>query len=251
MDDPLRLYGLNALVLNAASGIGEAVARTLAKHGAAVIAADGTNSGIARQFGKVKGVTGVAAGMNDADSLAALVDQAAGKLGGLDILVNNFPLQPDEPLQQVDAKLERLLQVREALAHAASRAALPYLGKSPQGRIVIVGLLRSCFAEAGEAASAHAERDLRALTRRLAAETAESGINTNYVQPGSIMTAASREVFRKRPALRDYCIQASYARRLGEPIDVAKVVLFLASDDAAFVNGAGVIVDGGRDEQSG
>ncbi len=251
MDDPLRLYGLNALVLNAASGIGEAVARTLAKHGAAVIAADGANSGIERQFGKVKGVTGVAAGMTDGDGLSAIVDGAAGKLGGLDILVNNFPMQPDEPLQQVDAKLERLLQVRAALVRAASHAALRYLGKSPQGRIVIVGLLRSCFAEGGDAAYAHAERDLRGLTRGLAAETAESGVNTNYVQPGSIMTPASREVFRKRPALRDYCIRASYARRLGEPIDVAKVVLFLASEDAAFVNGAGVIVDGGRDEHAG
>ncbi len=216
-----------------------------------MIAADSTASGVEKFYGKVKGVTGAAAGMTDGGSLSALVDEAADKLGGLDILVNNFPLQPDEPLQQVDTKLDRLLQTREALVRAASRAALPYLGKSPQGRIVNVGLLRSCFAEAGEAAYSHAERDLRGLTRALANETAESGVNTNYVQPGSIMTAASREVFRKRPALRDYCIKASYARRLGEPIDVAKVVLFLASEDAAFVNGAGVVVDGGRAEQTG
>jgi NAD(P)-dependent dehydrogenase (short-subunit alcohol dehydrogenase family) len=60
------------------------------------------------------------------------------------------------------------------------------------------------------------------------------------------MTPTSREVFRKNLALRDFCIALSAAHRLGEPVDVAKVALFLASDDAAFVSGTGVLVDGGR-----
>jgi NAD(P)-dependent dehydrogenase (short-subunit alcohol dehydrogenase family) len=71
-------------------------------------------------------------------------------------------------------------------------------------------------------------------------------VTANYVQPGAIMTPASRDVFKKDMALRDFCISASAARRLGEPVDVAKVVLFLASDDAAFVSGTGIVVDGGR-----
>ena len=62
------------------------------------------------------------------------------------------------------------------------------------------------------------------------------------------MTPDSREVFRKDKALRDYCIASSAAKRLGDPVDVAKVVLFLASDDAVFVSGTGVSVDGGRCE---
>jgi NAD(P)-dependent dehydrogenase (short-subunit alcohol dehydrogenase family) len=60
------------------------------------------------------------------------------------------------------------------------------------------------------------------------------------------MTPESREAFRKDKALRDHCIQSSAARRLGEPVDIAKVALFLASDDAVFVSGTGVAVDGGR-----
>ncbi len=60
------------------------------------------------------------------------------------------------------------------------------------------------------------------------------------------MTPTSREVFRKNKDLRDYCIANSAARRLGEPVDIAKVVLFLASDDAVFVSGSGIAVDGGR-----
>ena len=60
------------------------------------------------------------------------------------------------------------------------------------------------------------------------------------------MTPVSRETFRKDTALRDFCIANSAAKRLGEPVDVAKVILFLASEDAAFVNGTGIVVDGGR-----
>ncbi len=128
---------------------------------------------------------------------------------------------------------------------------MPFLKKGPQGRIINIGFLRSCFAASGESARASAERDLRGLTQSIAAETSEFGINTNYIQPGAIMTPVSREVFRKHPSLRDYCINASSARRLGEPIDVAKVALFLASEDAEFVNGSGIAVDGGRVDADG
>lgn len=251
MGDPLRLYGLNALVLNAGGGIGEAIARTLVKHGATAVAADSANSGIERHFANVKGITGVAARMTDVDAMQPLVESASGELGGLDILINDFPLQPDEPLEQVDAQLDRLLQSRTVLTRAVCRAAVPLLKKGPQGRIINIGFLRSCFAESGGPAYVSAERDLRSLTRSLAAETGELGINTNYIQPGAIMTPVSREVFRKQPALRDYCINASSARRLGEPIDVAKVALFLASKDAEFVNGTGITVDGGRADIDG
>lgn len=251
MGDSSRLYGLNALVLNAASGIGEAIARTLVKHGAHVVAADTANSGVEQHFASVKGVTGVNARMTDVDAMRPLVDSAAEKLGGLDIVVNDFPLQPDEPLQQIGAQLEGLLQSRNVLTRAICRAAVPLLKNGPQGRIINIGFLRSCFAESGGPAFASAERDLRRITRSLAAESAAFGINTNYIQPGAIMTPASREMFRKQPSLRDYCINASSARRLGEPIDVAKVALFLASKDAEFVNGTGITVDGGRADVDG
>jgi NAD(P)-dependent dehydrogenase (short-subunit alcohol dehydrogenase family) len=82
----------------------------------------------------------------------------------------------------------------------------------------------------------------------LAVEIGEFGITANYVQPGGVMTPDSRDVFRKDKTLRDHCINRSAARRLGEPVDIAKVVLFLASDDAGFVSGTGIAVDGGRTE---
>ena len=246
MGDPLRLYGLNALVLNAADGIGEAIARTLVKHGARVIAADTANSGVQQHYRAVKGVTGVVANLVDPDSLATLVEQSAEKLGGLDILVNDFLLRQKAPVARADDAHETVLKQRATLIMAACHAALPYLKKSPAGRIINIGFQRSFYApDAGEAA-VRATQDLADLTRALAAETGEFGITANYIQPGGIMTPESRDTFRRNDGLRDYCIRSSAARRLGEPVDVAKVALFLASDDAVFVSGTGIAVDGGR-----
>ena len=248
MGEPLRLYGLNALVLSAADGIGEAIARTLVKHGAAVLAVDSKNSGVEQRFANVKGVTGMTASLNESGQMPALIEAAVERLGGIDILVNDFALQPDVPLDQSDQKLDRLLQSRADLTMGSCRAALPHLKKSPQGRIINIGFLRSCFAISGADAARRAEKDLADLTRALAAEIGEFGITANYIQPGAVMTPDSREVFRKQQGLRDHCIQSSAARRLGEPVDVAKVALFLASDDAVFVSGTGIAVDGGRSD---
>jgi NAD(P)-dependent dehydrogenase (short-subunit alcohol dehydrogenase family) len=246
MAAPLRLYGLKALICNAGGGIGEACARTLVKHGAAVLAVGTQNSGVDQTFRRVKGIDGLAANLVDATRMPALVEEAIKRLGSIDILVNDFPWQVDTPLANGDARLTELLQARSALVLSLCRSALPHLKKSPGGRIVNIGFMRSVFAIDGEEAFAKAEQDLAALTSALATETGDFGITANYVQPGAIMTPVSREVFRKSLALRDFCIARSAAHRLGEPIDVARVVSFLAGDDAAFVNGTGITVDGGR-----
>jgi len=246
MGEPLRLYGLKALVTSGASGIGEAVARTLVKHGADVLAVDTLNSGVEQHFRSVKGIDGLVSSLTDPAKMPAIVEAAIGKLGGLDILVAEFPLSADAPMRNGDPKLAKLLELRAELIAGLSRSALPHLKKSPAGRIISIGFLRSLFAEDGGDAFSAAERDLAALTRALAAETGEFGITANYIQPGAVMTPASREVFRKNKALRDYCIARSAAHRVGEPVDVAKVALFLASDDSVFVSGTGIACDGGR-----
>ena len=120
---------------------------------------------------------------------------------------------------------------------------------SPAGRIIILGFNRGMFSKDGSGSFAKSQAAIAEVTRRLAAETAQFGINVNYIQPGAIMTPESRRIFNNDKALRDYCISSSAAKRLGEPVDVAKVVLFLASDDAVFGSGTGVAVDGGRVEE--
>lgn len=246
MGDPLRLYGLNALVLHAADGIGEAIARTLVKHGATVVAVATRNSGAEQHFENVKGITGKSAILTDPGEIPAAIEEAVELLGGIDILVNDFPVHPAQPFDQVSDKLDSLLQARSMLTMAACRAALPQLKKSPQGRIINIGCPRSFFSITAEVARSHAEQEIAGLTSELAGENGEFAITVNYIQPGAVMTPQSREVFRKDKSFRDHCMQSSAAGRLGEPLDIAKVALFLASEDAAFVSGTGITVDGGR-----
>ena len=246
MGDPLRLYGLKALVTNAGGGLGEAISRTFVKHGAKVLAVDTPNSGVEEYFAAVKGVEGYSEAYMDSGRLPALIEAAVEKLGGIDILVTDFALPTDGLIESAGAAFDRLVNHRAELILSMSRVALPYLKKSPAGRIINIGFLRSVFSARATAAGDMAEKNLAAITRALAAETGEFGITANYVQPGAVMTQTSREVFRKNKDLRDFCIANSAASRLGEPVDIAKVVLFLASDDAVFVSGSGIAVNGGR-----
>lgn len=245
MAEPLRLYGLKAIVTKAGSGIGEAVARTLVKHGATVIAIDGPGSPVDQVFRSVKGVEPLVADVAEPAQLSATISEAIKSLDGIDILVCNLPLDRRMPIEGAGDEFDGVIRQRSELTNAICSAALPELKKSPCGRIISIGYLRSEFTATASAEWRKAEVDLATSTRKLALEIGEFGITANYVQPGGIMTPASREAFRRDLALRDFCISNSAARRLGEPVDVAKVVLFLASDDAVFVSGTGIAVDGG------
>ena len=252
MDDAMRLFGLKAIVTGAANGIGEAIARTFVKHGAQVLSVDAPDTGIETLFTSVRGISGFAADLSDAGAAINIMDAADSTLGALDIVVNNYVIQSDTPIVDGDeSALNELLDRKIAVMSNICDAALPVLKKSPAGRIINVGFVRSSFSKDGDAAYAAAEEALADYTSKMAAACGEFGITANYVQPGAIMTPDSRDVFNQDTALRDYCIDRSAAKRLGEPVDVAKVALFLATDDAVFVSGAGIVVDGGNANASG
>jgi 3-oxoacyl-[acyl-carrier protein] reductase len=240
MANTLRLYALKAIVTGAADGIGEAVARTFAKHGAEVLAVDSPQSRIATAFARVRGVIALEAETEGLSEM--LVQTARERLDGLDILVNNFPALADA--QPGSGNGERDLQPWLDQVLAATAAVLPLLRKSPAGRIINIGALRSSFPRE-DTGFAAAEQALANVTAAQAAEHGTSGITANYIQPGAIMTADSRAIFEADKAFRDWCIQRSAARRLGEPVDIAKVALFLASDDSVFVSGTGIAANGG------
>jgi 3-oxoacyl-[acyl-carrier protein] reductase len=245
MSDELRLYALKAVVTGAADGIGEAIARTFVKHGAEVLAVDSSQSKLDSSLGRVRGISVFAMDPELQSTPEMLARAVRDRLSGLDILVNNFssivhPLTDREggDHQELDAWLDRIFEISKAL--------LPLLKKSPAGRIINIGSLRSSYGRGGEAEFAASQQALAELTAKQAAEYGAFGITANYIQPGAIMTPDSREIFEADRSFRDYCIARSAAKRLGEPIDVAKVALFLASDDSVFVSGTGIIADGGR-----
>lgn len=239
MAEPARLYGMRAVITGAADGIGEAIARTFVKHGAEILAVDEPGSGIESVFRRVQGIIALAIPA-DASLPARLAKASREELGGADILVNNFARHVEgtaEPAAVVQLTLER---IRET-----SLEALPLLKRSPAGRVITIGFLPSSFGADGAVAVAEAEAAIAKLTAQQAAEFGAHGINASYIQPGAIMTPQSRLVFDADKAFRDRCIRRSAAKRLGEPLDIAKVALFLASGDAVFVSGTGIAVHGG------
>ncbi len=246
MADALRLFGLRAIVTGAASGIGEAIVRTLIKHGAEVLAVDSANSGIDTHFKSVRGVHGAVVDINAPDVATQLGKLASTELGVVDIVVCNFSLYADAPISDDDEEsLDRIVSRKTNLVEGITEQLLPLMKSSPAGRIIVLGFNRSVFSQDGSESCAKSEAAIAELTRGLAADTARHGINVNYIQLGAIMTPESRRVFNNDKALRDFCIQRSAAKRLGEPVDIAKVALFLATDDSVFVSGTGIAVDGG------
>jgi NAD(P)-dependent dehydrogenase (short-subunit alcohol dehydrogenase family) len=239
MAEAARLYGMRAIVTGAADGIGEAIARTFVKHGADILAVDQPGAGVETVFRRVQGIKTLAIPA-DAAMANRLAQASRDELGGADILVNNYARHVDGQVAP-EAVIERLLE----LIRRNSQAAVPLLKQSPAGRIINIGFLPSSFGPNGEAAVAAAEKAIAGLTAHQAAEFGGFGINANYIQPGAIMTPQSRLVFDADKAFRDRCIRRSAAKRLGEPLDVAKVALFLASGDAVFVSGTGIAVHGG------
>ncbi|MGH8195258.1 MAG: SDR family NAD(P)-dependent oxidoreductase [Woeseiaceae bacterium] len=245
MAESQRLYGLQGVVTGAADGIGEAIARTLVKHGARVLAADAPGSGIESVFRRVRGISTLVIDLDAPTMAAKLTQESIDSLGGVDILVNNFMGRLESANHtDEDALRRRLEQVLQQIAET-STAIFRLLQQSPAGRIINIGCLRSAFGSQGSAALARTKQALAALTASQAAEFGAFGINVNYIQPGAIMTTRSRTVFDADKDFRDRCIRQSAAKRLGEPLDVAKVALFLASGDSAFVSGTGIVVDGG------
>jgi NAD(P)-dependent dehydrogenase (short-subunit alcohol dehydrogenase family) len=252
MAEALRLYGLKAVVMAGASGISEAIARTLVKHGALVLALDTAESGVESVYRAVRGATGAALDASSDDIGGAVVAAAREELGGIDIVFNYLELPQKSPINDSDTDaLEKILHARSAIYESVAAATMPYLMKSPAGRLISVGFVRSVFGIDGEQGYEKSRQVLSDFSRKLAAEYGEYGISANYIQPGAVMTPESRKVFSESTDLRDFCIGRSAARRIGESVDIAKVALFLATDDAVFVSGTGVIVDGGRADPAG
>jgi NAD(P)-dependent dehydrogenase (short-subunit alcohol dehydrogenase family) len=246
MSDALRLFGLKAIVTDAASGIGEAIVRTFVKHGAEVLAVDLANSGIDTHFRKVSGVSGLALDMRTNDAPKQLMAAAKTILGGLDIVVNNFDWHRESPLSNSDApEIQSLIDEMHALISGICDRSVALLKKSPAGRIIAMGCLRSVFSVDGDQAYRESERALHTLMSLQASHCGEFGITANFIQPGAVMTPLARRIFSADKALRDHCIRVSAAKRLAEPVDIAKVALFLATDDSVFVSGSGIRADGG------
>ena len=223
------LDGRRAIVTGAASGIGAATVRRLRADGAEVIAADCVGDGLIADVASDEGI-------------AAIVAAAGGRL---DILINNAGVCPVATLAELDDALwDQAIAVNVTAPFRLSRALAPLLSRSKAGRILNTGSILSNYGDASLAAYSASKHAILGLTRSLANELGPHGITVNCVQPGAIVTAMTKALFDTPEGLAHYTSRCPLGR-LGRPDDIADVFAFLASDDARFITGQGIMVDGG------
>ncbi|MCS6987638.1 MAG: 3-oxoacyl-[acyl-carrier-protein] reductase [Sphingomonadaceae bacterium] len=237
------LTGRRALVTGATGAIGGAIAQALAARGARLALSGTRQEALSALAARFPGSVAVPARLDVVDEVETLVPRALEALGGLDILVNNAGITRDGlALRMRDDDWAAVLKVNLEAAFRLARAALRPMVRQRHGRIISIGSVVGTTGNAGQANYAAAKAGLVGLTKALAAEVAARGVTVNCVAPGFIRSAMTEGL---PPAQKDALLTRIPAGRWGEGADVAAAVVFLASDEAAYVTGQTLHVNGG------
>jgi NAD(P)-dependent dehydrogenase (short-subunit alcohol dehydrogenase family) len=246
----MRLSGKVAVITGGAAGIGFAYARRFLAEGARVVVADIADPlAAAQKLDPAGRALGVRTDVSDAASARAMVDAAVGAFGRIDVLVNNaavFATLKPQPFDEIpDAEWDRVMAVNVRGVWNCVRAVAPVMRAQGGGRIVNIA---SAIVAKGTALLLHyvtSKGAVVAMTRALARELGPGGITVNAVAPGLILS----DTVQANPDITSFqlgaIMQARSLEREAFPDDVEGTVLFLASDDSAFMSGQTLIVDGG------
>lgn len=238
-----------AIVTGAGSGIGAASARRFAAEGAAVVAADirlnkaqETADAITAAGGHA---TAVAVNVADADSVAAMVDATVTAYGGLDVLFNNAgTLRPGTAVDLSVEDWDLVMGVNVRSVFLGAKYAVPVMAARGGGAIVNTASISGFHGDGGAVVYAASKAAVINLTRALAVDHAHQGIRVNAVCPGSIETPPVQRMLQN-PGYRELNEKAHALGRLGQPEEIAAAAVWLASDQASFVTGESILVDGG------
>ncbi len=238
------LSGKCALVTGASGGIGGAIARALHAQGA-TLGLSGTRvealESLAARLGERSHV--LPCNLSDPEACTALPGQAEAALGGLDILVNNAGLTRDNlAMRMKDAQWSEVLEVNLTAGFRLVRACLRGMMKRRWGRIVGITSIVAVTGNPGQANYAASKAGMIGMSKALAQEVASRGITVNCVAPGFIETAMTDALSEQQ---HEKLLGAVPVGRLGSPEDVAACVVFLASEEACYVTGQTLHVNGG------
>jgi 3-oxoacyl-[acyl-carrier protein] reductase len=236
-----------AIVTGASRGIGRAIALRLARDGRHVVLmarSEGPLTELKSEIESAGGAASVAAvDVADPAAFAAAIEKAAADLGRLDILVNNAGITRDNLiLRMSDDEWASVIQTNLTSAFVAIRAAARPMMRGRFGRIVNIASTSGLVGNTGQANYAAAKAGLVGLTKTIARELGSKGITANVVAPGFIETDMTRDLPQQ---IKDGVMQMMAVKRMGTSEDIAAAVAYVTSDEAGFLTGQVIAVDGG------
>ena len=238
-----------AIVTGSARGIGRAIALKLAEAGANIVVND-----IAAAADSLEGVAAeiralnrqalvITADVSSSEDVARLIETAAGHFGRIDILVNNAGVTRDQLLMRMsDEDWDTVLNIDLKSAFLCTRAVLRHMVRQRWGRIISIASVVGITGNAGQANYASAKAGVIGLTKSIAKEVGSRGITANAIAPGFIETKMTERLDEKQ---RQVLLQRIPLGVIGTPRDVAEAVAFLASEEARYITGQVLSVDGG------
>lgn len=244
-----QLEGRRALVTGAADGIGRAIAETLAREGARVLAVDISAEKLANAFGRSVAITPMVQDIAAEKAAETLVAHAVDVLGGLDILVNNAGVPGDLALlhETTDANWSRVFAVNVDAVFRLTRACVPLLRSSEHGRIITTASVCAEYGLRLQGAYVASKHAASGLMKGFAIELGPYGITANCINPANTVTGITRDWFSPAQSAegKAYLDNATVLGRYSQPADLAAAALYLASDGGGYVTGQSITVDGG------
>ena len=236
-----------AVVTGAARGIGRAIVLELLKQGRDVAGLDINAEQLAELESVAQdagfSVTTKCVDLTNTEQLTEILESLAKEHGGIGILVNNAGITRDRLMMQMDDEdFDKVMAVNLRAAFVASRVALRSMVRNKFGRVISISSVAAIMGQAGSANYAATKAGLIGMTKSIAREVAKKNITANCIAPGFILTDMTNIL---PDAVKEAAKQIIPAKRFGHPQDVAKAVAFLASDEAGYIAGQVLCVDGG------
>jgi acetoacetyl-CoA reductase len=236
--------GRTALVTGGTRGIGEAISTTLRDAGYGVAANYGGNDEAARAFTERTGIPAYKFDVGDFEAVKEGIARISAEIGPVDILVNNAGITRDGTMHKMTfEQWDKVIQTNLTSCFNTCRAVIEGMRERGFGRIVNIGSINGQAGQYGQVNYAAAKSGIHGFTKALAQEGAAKGITVNAVAPGYVDTEMVRAV---PPQVLEKIIARIPVGRLGKPEDIARTVLFLVADEAGFITGSTLSVNGGQ-----